>query len=246
MSTTIAYTRVSTDEQTASGLGLDAQRQAIEAAADRLGLSVSAWYADEAVSGAAPIDKRLGLLRAIEAVGSATPRRRLRSATGNGSTLIVAKRDRLARDALLSAWIEKEIVKRGGRIVSAAGEGTDNDEPTGILMRRIVDAFAEYERLVIRARTKAAMRIKRSRGERVGSIPYGYRLAGDDVRLIEVAREQAAIRLIVQMRGAGSTYRAICAELHRRGVPPKSGDRWHPKVVRAICARAEAESAASA
>ena len=56
----------------------------------------------------------------------------------------------------------------GGRAVgvlhlqSAAGEGTDTDGPTDILMRRIVDAFGEYERLIIKARTKAALRSRRA------------------------------------------------------------------------------------
>ena len=45
-------------------------------------------------------------------------------------------------------------------------------------MRRIVDAFGEYERLLIKARTRAALRAKKARGERIGQIPYGRRLTG--------------------------------------------------------------------
>lgn len=50
-------------------------------------------------------------------------------------------------------WIEKEVKKRGARIISAAGEGTESDDPGQILMRRMVDAFAEYERAIIKRRT---------------------------------------------------------------------------------------------
>lgn len=60
-------------------------------------------------------------------------------------------------------------------MVSAAGEGTDSDNPTDILMRRIVDAFGEDERLLIGARAKAALRAKRAQGLRAGDVPFGFR-----------------------------------------------------------------------
>ena len=52
------YLRCSTTEQRESGLGLSAQRNAIESAAKREGLAVAEWFADEGVSGASTIDKR--------------------------------------------------------------------------------------------------------------------------------------------------------------------------------------------
>ena len=70
--------------------------------------------------------------------------------------------------------IEAAIRRRGARIVSAAGEGTEGDGPTDVLTRRIVDACGEYERLIIKARTKAALAVKNGRGEKTGgAIPYG-------------------------------------------------------------------------
>ena len=51
-------------------------------------------------------------------------------------------------------------------------------------MRGIVDVFAAYEREVIRARTRAALGVKRARGERTGEIPYGYRVAAGRALLI--------------------------------------------------------------
>jgi DNA invertase Pin-like site-specific DNA recombinase len=68
------------------------------------------------------------------------------------------RKDRLGRDVVAVALVERLISRKGARLVSAAGEGTDSDDPTAILMRRIVDAFSEYERLLIGARTKAALR----------------------------------------------------------------------------------------
>lgn len=90
------YARVSTDEQAESQLGLEAQRSAITQAAERLGVSVAAWHADEGVCGAASIERRAGLLRAMDTLGE-------------GDVLIVSRRDRLSRDVLLACWIEKEV-----------------------------------------------------------------------------------------------------------------------------------------
>src|SRR5690606_20526464 len=97
--------------------------------------------------------------------------------------LLVTRRDRLARDVVKAAMIERLAARHGARVVSAAGEG-EGDDPASSLMRRMIDAFAEYERAILKARTKAALAVKKARGERVGSIPYGKRL-GSDGRTLE-------------------------------------------------------------
>ncbi len=218
----IAYTRVSTDDQAESGLGLAAQRHAITAAAKRLGLTVTSWCSDEGVGGSAPIDKRLGLVAAIDAL---TP----------GAVLLVAKRDRVSRDVFLGCYIDREVVKKKARIVSAAGEGTDSDDPSSMLHRRIIDAFSEYERQIIRARTKAALRAKMARGERVGSLPFGYRLAPDGQTLLRDQREQRGLALIRSLRESGHTLREIVAKLESQGIKPKRGAIWYPKTVANLC-----------
>jgi DNA invertase Pin-like site-specific DNA recombinase len=73
-----------------------------------------------------------------------------------------AKRDRLARDSFLAVLIEREATRAGARIVSAAGEGTDTDDPAAVFTRRILDAVAELERALTAARTRAALRAKRA------------------------------------------------------------------------------------
>src|SRR6516165_6562393 len=184
----IGYKRVSDDKQADSGAGLAAQEDACRACARRLGLDLVAVFAttDEGVSSVDPLDKRPELLDAVAALD-------------RDDVLIVAKRDRLGRDPIIVAMIEAAVRRRGARIVSAAGEGTENDGPTDVLMRRIVDAFAEYERLVIRARTKAALGAKKKRGERVGGIPYGFELGADGVHLVPSAAEQEVLGLIREL-----------------------------------------------
>ena len=217
---TLAYLRVSTTSQAESGAGLDAQHDACLRVAGEL----AGVYRDEGVSGKTGLDKRPALLEAI-------------SDLGKGDTLIVAKRDRLGRDPLAVAMIEAAVARKGARIVSAAGEGTDSDSPTDILMRRMVDAFAEYERLVIGARTRAALQAKKVRGERTGSIPYGKRLADNGVDLINDELEQEILSVIFELNGKGLSLRNIASRLTSKGYQSR-GKAWHPQTVSNIIAAA--------
>jgi DNA invertase Pin-like site-specific DNA recombinase len=211
-----AYLRVSDDKQAESGLGLAAQEEACRRCAERLGLELVAVFAttDEGVSSVDPLDKRPELLEAIAALGK-------------GDVLVVAKRDRLGRDPIIVAMIEAAVARKGARIVSACGEGTGGDGPTDVLMRRIVDAFAEYERLVIRARTKAALAVKKSRGERLdGHTPYGFTTGPDGVHLVPDEAEQRVLSLIREWRTSRRTLVSIASELNSRGIPRREGSRW--------------------
>ncbi len=128
--------------------------------------------------------------------------------------------------------------------MSAAGEGTEGDDPTAMLMRRIIDAFAEYERLLIGARTKAALRAKRARGERAGALPFGYGV-DESGRLLPVAEEQAALDTLIKMRQGGKSYEAIAQTLRAAGVAPKRGRGWHSSAVRSIWLTWQASAASS-
>jgi site-specific DNA recombinase len=217
----IGYLRVSTDQQSESGLGLDAQRRAIEQAATRLGLTIVATYTDAGLSGSKGIEDRPGLLDAV-----ATLKR--------GDVLLIAKRDRLGRDVVALALIERLIARKGAKVVSAAGEGTDNDDPTSLLMRRMIDAFGEYERLLIGARTRAALRAKRAQGMRAGNVPFGY-TAAPDGRLIADQDEQHTVATIRDCRAAGMSLRDVASELNRRHLLTRSGTPWrHEYVVKVL------------
>jgi site-specific DNA recombinase len=86
-----------------------------------------------------------------------------------------------------------------------------------------VDVFAAYERGVIKSRTRAALAVKRGRGERIGGIPYGFELTADGVHLAENAAEQAVIGQIRGLRAAGLSLRAVTAECGRRGMVSRAG-----------------------
>ncbi len=219
----VGYLRVSTDEQ---HLGPDAQRDALDRWCEVNGYQLASVHLDFGVSGGAALDRRPALLDALDAVKSS-----------GAAVLLVAKRDRLARDPMVAAMVEAGVKRSGARIVSAAGEGTDSDDPTAILMRRIVDAFAEYERLIIKSRTRSALAVKAKRGERVGQIPYGYRLNADGVHLDEDPAEQRVIALVLGLREDGMTFRAIAERLNADAVPAR-GKRWHPTTLSRMVKRA--------
>ena len=218
---TYAYLRVSSEQQVQSGAGLDAQEDACRRVAGEL----AGIYRDEGVSGKTGLDKRPALLDAIAALGK-------------GDVLIVAKRDRLGRDPLVIAMIESAVKRKGARIVSAAGEGTDSDAPSDVLMRRMVDAFAEYERLIIGARTKSALQAKKARGERVGHIPFGFQLSADGVHLEESPEEQATLRKIEVLRQSGASLRKIAEHLNRQGIFKRGNEPWNHVNLHAVCKRA--------
>jgi DNA invertase Pin-like site-specific DNA recombinase len=214
----IGYLRVSTAEQTTSGLGLEAQGAAIAATASRLGLAVAHTFTDAGVSGGLALEQRPALLAALDALSK-------------GDSLIVAKRDRLGRDVLNVAMIERLAARKGARIVSAAGEGTEDDGPTSILMRQIIDSFAQYERAVIRARTKAALSAKRARGERAGTVPFGLQLSDDGRTLEPNTSEQRTLEVIRECRLTGFSMQKIAAELNRRGIQTRSGSPFRREYV---------------
>ena len=139
--------------------------------------------------------------------------------------MIVAKRDRLGRDVLNVAMIQRLIERKGARVVLTAGEGSDDDGPTSQLWRTIVDAFGQYERALIRARTKSALAVKKTRGERVGGIPFGMQLASGGVLLEPNTQEQYVLGRLRELREAGYTFQAVAAELNRQGYRSRTGGK---------------------
>ncbi len=217
----VIYLRVSTDEQADSKAGLNAQLDSCRAHIKRNSGECLDVFSDEGISGAAGLEKRPGLLQAIASLDK-------------GDTLLVAKRDRLGRDPIVTAMIESAIARKKARVVSAAGEGTDGDSPSDVLMRRMIDAFAEYERLIIKARTSSALQAKKTRNERVGSIPYGFRLSGDGVHIEENPAEQEVITEIRRLGTAGLNLPAICRELERKGFTTRTGKAFLPVQVQRV------------
>lgn len=219
----VAYLRVSTEDQ---HLGPDAQRNSIEEWGTREKISLVSWHLDHGVSGAAELVKRKALLEALEALRSTS-----------AGFLVVANRSRLARKMMIAALIEQLVEREGARTISADGAGNE-EGPEGELMRGLMDLFAQYERAVIQARTTAALAVKQRRGERTGSIPYGFELQDDGIHLIQNEVEQAGILEISRLRSTGLPLRKIAAQLTNIGIPCR-GKRWHSTTIVRILATLE-------
>lgn len=204
----IAYYRVSTDRQGASGLGLDAQRRAVaDFAAGRGGI--------------------LAEFTEVES-GRRNDRPQLRAAIAacqrERAVLIIAKLDRLARNVAFIAG----LMESGVEFVAV-------DMPqANRLTIHILAAVAEHEREMISERTRVALAAARARGVKLGN-PRPDIPAAVAARLDYMAKVRATVApLIERLRGQGMSLRAIAADLNERRIPSATGRRWHASSVRNV------------
>ena len=122
--------------------------------------------------------------------------------------------------------VPRQLSVAGADLVSLS-EQIDTTTAYGRMFFTLAAAFAQLERDLTSERTVAALSHKRSKGERVGHVPYGYRLAGDGVRLLPVAPEQSALERMRRWRGRGWSYGRIANQLNTSEVPTRSGRAWH-------------------
>ena len=212
-----AYYRVSTDKQGRSGLGLDAQREAIRAYAANTGGQVSAEFV-EVESGKR--SDRPELAKAIEA------------ARKGGGTLVIAKLDRLARNTrfLLS------IVESGANVAFC-------DLPqipagaVGKFMLTQMAAVAELEAGLISERTKAALAAAKARGVQLGNPNPGPSLVRARAARSAAAQKTAEnlAPVIQSIKASGVTsLRGLADALNARGLPAPAGGRWFPATVNRV------------
>jgi len=221
----IGYVRVSTDDQSESGISLDAQKSRIEGYAKAKGFELSEIIEDAGIS--AKDLNRPGIQRVLELA-------RRREIEG----VIVCKLDRMFRSTI-DALETMESFNRWGVGFYSIEETIDTKSPHGEFFLTILAAFGQMERRLIGERTKTALKHKRSNGEKTGGdVPYGYSLAKDGRTLTEIPEEQKTIALMKRLKGKGYSLRGICDELEKKGCLTKMGKKgWNPKTVRAILAR---------
>lgn len=219
----IGYVRVSTEEQAAEGVSLEAQQARLAAWCLANGLDLVASYVDAGLSGKRA-DNRPQLQAALDHVCRA------------GGVLVVYSLSRLARSTKDTIEIAERLDANNADLVSLT-ERIDTTTAAGKMMFRMLAVLAEFERDQLAERTKTAMSHKKRNGERVGKVPFGYDLAADGVGLVENAAEQEVLDLVRQLRAAGESLRAIAAELNRRQVPSKEGKPWKHSTIQRILGR---------
>ena len=161
----IGYARVSTDKQADRGVSLEAQDAKIRAMAVVQGAELIDVIVDGGES--AKNLNRPGMERLLAMVDARQVQ-----------TVIIAKLDRLTRSVKDLGHLLERLEKRGVALVSVA-ESLDTGSAAGRLVITIMTAVSQWEREAIGERTRDAMQHKRTNGECVGNIAYGYRLAAD-------------------------------------------------------------------
>jgi len=223
MGRAVAYLRVSTQQQQRSGLGIEAQRAAIERFAAAESLTIIEEYAEfETGKGADALDRRPQLAAALAAARRAK------------CSIVVSKLDRLSRDV---AFVSGLMAQRVPFIVAELGRDADP------FMLHLYAALAEKERRLISERTTAALQAKRASGAKLGN-PKNLCVAGSLGRIAQaqLADEFAThlMPLIQAIRNAGAlTLEQIASALNGRGVRPARGGKWHRSSVRNLLARIE-------
>jgi DNA invertase Pin-like site-specific DNA recombinase len=220
----LAYYRVSTDRQRRSGLGIEAQRSAVQRFPEAEGFDLVGEFTEvETGKGADALDRRPQLAAAL-ADGRARK-----------CPVIVAKLDRLSRDV---AFVASLMAQRVPFIVAELGADADP------FMLHLYAALAEKERRLISERTTAALAARKAQGKRLGN-PSNLGEAGAIGRqvLIEEADAFAAniLPIVESLQSVGITdLRRLASALNARGVPTARGRRWHVSNVRNVLRRSSA------
>ena len=158
-----------------------------------------------------------------------------------GAVLVVYSLSRLARSTRDTIDIGERLDKAGADLVSLS-EKIDTTTAAGKMVFRMLAVMAEFERDLVSERTASAMSYKRSQGERVGTVPYGFDLAADGVNLLENPKEQAALKIIDELHADGMSLRKIASELNGRNIVTKGGKKaWSHTTVQRIVKRLPAK-----
>ena len=213
----VIYTRVSTDEQGRSGLGLEAQQRDIDLFLTNFSevpYEVVGRY-EEVMSGGS--DDRPQLALALKQVRS------------TGAELLVAKLDRLSRKvAFVAALMDDKAVKLRVASMPQADK----------FQLHIYAALAEQERTFISERTKAALRAAKAKGKKLGGMRDATMKRNVAIEARAKADAERLMKVVGPLRNGGATLATIAATLSETGIATPRGGEWTPTQVSRIIKRA--------
>lgn len=217
------YGRVSLEEQAREGVSLDAQRAKIEAYCMLHDIELVSYHEDAGISGKA-MDNREALQACLAELRE-----------GKANALIVLKLDRLSRSTKDVLELS-DLFQREGWALHSISEKLDTSSAAGRFVLTILAALAQMEREQIGERTSMALQFKKSRGERLGTTPFGFKTVCVDGKnqLQPIEEEQRIVRKIASLRAEGLTLREIAGNLNTGLVPTKRGGCWHQSTVRSV------------
>lgn len=207
----VAYIRTEASEASSE------QRRAIEAWAAREAIEIRDWQVDAGVDATTPIAERPGLLAAYQAIRH----------TGAG-ILVAANAERFSHDELVGWLIERAALGVGAAVHTADGSRVarrpeESAEAHRAYTRGAIDLARAYKRVMMRARVREVLAEKKMRGQRVGNVRFGYRVASDGVRLELDEKEQAILACVRELSLEGRTQREIAEQLAARGMVGRTG-----------------------
>lgn len=211
MTAVLAYQRCSTDEQARSGLGLDAQRTAIQKAAAQRDWQIQDWIIDN--QSGKTLD-RPGIQQAIQQLENGGP-----------DVLVVSHHDRLSRSTIDFLTVVDRATSHGWALI-VLNLDLDMTTPMGRFAATIMAGVAELERGLISARTKDALAAAKQKGIHVGRPAYGAE-----------PHEQSVVTQIRAMHDQGLSTRAIADKLNQDGVTAKQGGQWQSAQIARILRR---------
>lgn len=194
---TLAYVRVSTEEQARHGVSLDAQEEQARRYCELHGLELDEVLRDEGQSGK---DMDRPAMRVLLD----------RVSRGAVKAVVVYRLDRVSRSTM-DALRFAEALRAAGVAFHSVCERLDTQTADGGFMFTLQAAQAERERKLVSERTRAALAHKKTRGEWLGRPPFGYRV--EDKRLVEDDQELSLIAKAKRLRRAGHSIRAIAKRL---------------------------------
>lgn len=210
---------MSTRSQAHTGLGLDAQKAAIESWAARMGVEIGEWATDAGVSGRykdrpgldAALD-RLTVPRSTPRGVGPTPGAPSSPSPARRPTLVVAKLDRLTRSVVHLGQLVERLARAGVELV-VIQEGVDTTTPAGRLAANILVSVAQWEAEIIGERTRAAKAQARERGAYLGGaqpVPVAHvELARSIPGSLAVKAREMAARGVVTSRGTPYARQAV-------------------------------------
>lgn len=221
----VAYVRVSSEQQAESGLSLEYQREKCRALANVHDYELVDIIIDAGESAASL--ERPGMARVLALVNA----RQIEA-------VLVAKLDRITRSVRDLSDLLETFSRHHVALVSAS-ESLNTETAGGRMVLNVMMSVAQWERETIGERTRDALLAKRRRGERAGTLAYGWQL-GTDGRLEPHAREREILALAREHRDAlGCTWADTAAALNRAGYTTRAGTPWTLHGIRSALLTAE-------
>ena len=216
----ILYARVSSKEQAEEGYSLQDQLRTLRTWATEHGYEVVKEVEDRGQSSASLERPGLGRVRDLVAAG--------------GIDLVLAQdRDRIARDPIITGWLQIQFEQHGTRL--RALNDPEGDDATTRLTTGILNQIAQFERAMTTQRTRRG-RFQRAREGKVigsGSPPYGFKYNADRTNFEVDPETMPTVRRLFELVAAGHTLCSVARRFEDEGIPtPGGGRHWYTPSLR--------------